>query len=168
MKKAYVSGNYIIFDIDGDIRPYPRAESYYDQNPNSFTIKNKSTGGSILIPFDEAEDWYNEAGDTTFDLSKLTTMLRDNTEIINFSEAGATAPKTATDTFSALSTSETITDEDINEGDTIIVMPIGNTVNEFIFVSDVINNSFTVNRVIIDPLGVLTNNLPFRWIRYRY
>ena len=83
MKKIFLSGNYIVFSVNGRELDYPKSMIYFFTDGVNFRIK-KTFGGEFRILFAEVErgSWFEANGVTPFTVETLTTFLRNNTAAI--------------------------------------------------------------------------------------
>lgn len=83
-QKIYTSGNFIIIDINGVVRPYSKKNSNYDELPSNaapseFLIENLITKGRKKILFTEADEWEND--------SAAAVNLTGTLNVVNLSNA---------------------------------------------------------------------------------
>lgn len=94
MNTLYLDENYIIADDNANGRRYtfPRTNTYYDEEKDSFMIKRLSGTNELLIPHKEVGLWTDDLG-TAFSVASLRLFLRLNT---GFKLGGDGAPLTKT------------------------------------------------------------------------
>ena len=56
-KALYTSGNFIIADDDGNIKPLSTSNSSYKEENESFVMIDDVTRTRVIIPFSEVGDW---------------------------------------------------------------------------------------------------------------
>lgn len=81
MNTLYLDGNYIIADdnVNGIRYTFPRTNTYYDEERDSFLIKRLSGTNELLIPHKEVSLWTDDLG-TAFSEASLRSFLRVNTD----------------------------------------------------------------------------------------
>lgn len=151
---------------------------YYDNNKENIVINGVGryfANGSL--------EAINDNGlitirDTTFFRNEIhldyTVFLKENgdaaggniNDVIDYlnTEFNKKNGVSGDDSFDTSSPTKVVTNNNIREGDTI-VLNFNTSLNEFVYVSNVANNSFTVSRLVSIALTGLTSNLPFRWRR---
>ena len=85
MKKIYISDNYIIFDIDGSIKPFPMRDSLYDESVDAFQVTKHN--GNIEVPYARVGSYYDSTGLIPYTTATLREFLRKNTNDPTESEA---------------------------------------------------------------------------------
>lgn len=83
MKKLYISGNYLIAEVDTEvIIEFPINYTTYKYRNLLFTIVEQVGNDTLKIPLADVSNWFNEAGDTAYSYATLTSFLRNNTSFV--------------------------------------------------------------------------------------
>ena len=78
-KALYTSGNFIIADDDGNIKPLSTSNSSYKEENESFVMIDDVTRTRVIIPFSEVGDWSDaESGGSPYTEETLRTFVRAN------------------------------------------------------------------------------------------
>lgn len=83
MARIFTSGNYLICDTPNGTREFAKKITVYHIIGRNIVISENDI--KLEIPLSEVTDYTNEAGDTSYTITTLTTFLRSNTG--NFSTA---------------------------------------------------------------------------------
>jgi hypothetical protein len=83
MKKIFISGNYIVFDINGTELDYPKSLCYFFTDRDYIRVR-KTYGGEFRIFKAEISrgSWFEQDGTTPFTEASLIEFLRINTAAI--------------------------------------------------------------------------------------
>jgi hypothetical protein len=83
MKKIFISGNYIVFDINGTELDYPKSLCYFFTDRDYIRVR-KTFGGEFRIFKAEVArgSWFEKNGTTPFTEQSLLEFLRINTAAI--------------------------------------------------------------------------------------
>jgi hypothetical protein len=150
---------------------------YYDENKNTVVIDTVSRyfrdgnlvaevfGDDIAIKYEESETYEVFANYQDYQDGQGVDAGSTPQEVADylngeFQKDGIIEGET---NFNGVDNTVNVIDDRLTEGDTIYVTPTVNVLNEFYFPTIVVNNSFTVNRIVINALNGLTVNLPFKW-----
>ena len=117
------------------------------------------------IEFSDIQDKDGNPISNTYATAQLLSDYLDG--VVGKSSAQEGVQPSGVSAFNNLEPSVTVTDNNLLDGDIVQVTPTVNVVNEFYFSTVVVNNTFIVNRVVINVLGGLTSGLPFRWRKLR-
>lgn len=156
--KIYYDSNTENIVIENDERLFSKSSLEAVADGNNIAISYKNTNvNNLFISYLDIED---EDGNT------VAGTVQDVVDYLN-SEFNKDGVIEGVGNFTLLQNVVTIVDNRLTDGDVIFINPTVNVVNEFYFSTIVNNNSFTVNRFIINNLGSLTSGLPFRWRKLR-
>lgn len=92
-----------------------------------------------------------------------TTFREFCNDILGFISVIDDTKPSGTASFTTTNPSSTVIDSAIKSTDTIVIMPIGQTINELFIFQTVSAGSFVVKRLIVNSLGSLTNGLTYKW-----
>lgn len=79
MNKVYLSNNYIIVDKDGDVTPYPRNHSEYNEYRDHFILIKHPNIHTTEFRFETISSWFDESGTIPYTKEDLRIFLRQNT-----------------------------------------------------------------------------------------
>ena len=154
---------------------------FYDKETENIVFENDdrlfSKGSLIAVADgDNIEVLYKGTGSNSFylvfsdiqkeDGSQAGSNVSDVVDYLNI-EFNIGKRIEGEDSFVGLSPTVNVTDNNLVDGDVIYIVPTVSVVNEIYFPTIVQNNSFTVNRIVINALNGLTVNLPFKWRKLR-
>jgi molybdopterin converting factor small subunit len=117
-------------------------------------------GTDIYQVFNEHSNYKDKDGNPTGATASDTAQYMNN-EFAKGEEVEGDS------SFTNVSPTVAVTDNRLSDGDIIYIVPTVNVINEIYFPTIVQNNSFTVNRIVINAVNGLTVNLPFRWKKLR-
>ncbi len=154
---------------------------FYDNETENIVFENDDrlfSKGSLVAVADgnNIEILYNGTGSNSFYLEFTDVQKEDGSQaggnvsdVVDYLNIEFNIGKRVEgeSNFVGLSPTVNVTDNNLVDGDVIYITPTVNVINEFYFATTVINNTFVVNRIVINALGGLTNGLPFRWRKLR-
>lgn len=169
--KIYINENVLyIQDTVNDIQYEGLAKNCLHKRLNQSSDLFSFTGVNKLdvykqFDFADIQDKDGNPISNTYATAQLLSDYLDGQ--LGKSSAQEGAPVEGTGSFRGVMPSTTIPDSNLNDGDIVHITPTINVVNEFYFPTIVVNNTFTVNRVVIDPVVGLTPGLAFKWRKLR-
>ena len=155
----YINGNIIyLIDTDNDIQYEGIAKECLHRRTSLSAEEN-------LIPFADINGKDGNPISNTYATAQLLSDYLDGELGKSSSQGGEQI--SGISAFNNFEPSVNVIDNNLVDGDIVQVTPTINVVNEFYFSTVVVNNTFIVNRVVINAVTGFTNGLPFRWRKLR-
>ena len=167
----YINGNIIyLIDTDNDIQYEGIAKECLHRRTSLSAEEFGFTGlnrwdYSNLIPFADINGKDGNPISNTYATAQLLSDYLDGELGKSSSQGGEQI--SGISAFNNFEPSVNVIDNNLVDGDIVQVTPTINVVNEFYFSTVVVNNTFIVNRVVINAVTGFTNGLPFRWRKLR-
>lgn len=153
--KIYYDKNTRNITIEGYGKLFSQGSLIASSDSDNVYISYKTTGiNEIYVSYTDIQKEDGSAAGT----SANEVVMYLNTEFDKGIDSGEGE-------FINLSVDVVISSPKIKVGDIIIVTPVSNALNDIIFIKSVVDGSFTVSRIVVNTLNLLTNNLKFNWLK---